>query len=237
MEKWAACGFNEEPIAWRQRMLELLRGAKCKGALDLGSTSDFTALALSFEHELALPATYILLPFFWLPEESSNKREAALREGYKVWVHQGFVKYTSGDTTDYDVVRADVNELGDRFAIEEIAVDRLFQGAQVCNQLMGDGFTISAHGQGFLSMARPTRQMEELYLQARIHHGNNPVLTWMASNTDVLTDPAGNMKPNKPDNENPFKIDGIVASIMSLGLMTVAPAKRSKYETQELARM
>jgi phage terminase large subunit-like protein len=56
----------------------------------------------------------------------------------------------------------------------------------------------------------------------------------MAGNMDVSTDAAGNMKPQKPDNQNPFKIDGIVGSIMALGRMAVAPAKRSKYETEEL---
>ena len=238
MGKWDDCGFGVEPVAWRKETIARLKGRECKGGLDLGSTSDFTALALAFESD-GLDGSdgsggYILLPWFWLPEESSNRREALLRQGYVVWVRQGIVKYTGGNTTDYDVVRADMNELADWFSIKEVAVDRLFQGAQVCTQLMGDGFAVTAHGQGYLSMASPTKRMEELYLQRRLHHGNNPVLKWMAGNMDVSTDAAGNMKPQKPDNQNPFKIDGIVGSIMALGRMAVAPAKRSKYETEEL---
>jgi phage terminase large subunit-like protein len=42
-------------------------------------------------------------------------------------------------------------------------------------------------------------------------------MNWMVSCTDIVSDPAGNIKPVKPDRGKSHKrIDGVVASIMAL---------------------
>jgi phage terminase large subunit-like protein len=69
-------------------------------------------------------------------------------------------------------------------------------------------------GQGFGSMAAPTKELLNLVLQRKIRHGNHPVLTWMADNMVVRQDPAGNVKPDKAKSTE--KIDGMVALIMGL---------------------
>jgi len=132
-------------------------------------------------------------------------------------VDQGYLTATPGNVTDYDHVRADVNEVGGHYRVLELAVDRLFQGAQLCTQLMDDGFEVIAFGQGYYSMAAPCKLFEEGVLSGRFEHGRNPILNWNAANVAVKTDPAGSMKPTKPGKSSPYKIDGIVASIMALG--------------------
>ena len=88
-------------------------------------------------------------------------------------------------------------------------------------------------GQGYLSMSPPMKELEKLVLEGAIVHNDNPVLKWMASNVAVLQDPAGNVKTNKDKSSE--KIDGIVAAIMAVGLMTVDPgADISIYETEGL---
>ena len=63
-------------------------------------------------------------------------------------------------------------------------------------------------------MAAPTKQFETLVLTKQVEHFGNPVLRWMLASTVVMTDPAGNIKPDKAKSSQ--KIDGIVASIMAL---------------------
>lgn len=212
MQKWAACGQGAEPVVWRKEQIERLKGKNCYAGLDLGSVSDFTAFVLAFP----MGDEWIVLPWFWLPESPTHEREQKLREHYRQWKDDGFLCYTDGDVVDYDRIRADIADIASQFWIEEVAVDRLFQGAQLCTQLQSDGHRIITFGQGFMSMAAPTKYLEELVLNGNIRHGNNPVLTWMASNTEVKTDPAGNMKPCKPERKNAYKIDGIVSTIMAL---------------------
>lgn len=227
MAAWDACGAGvDDPVKWRARTLEKLKGARCWGGLDLGSVSDFTAFALVFQDGDG----YYVLPWFWLPEETADGREDILRKMYRGWVDRGFISYTPGNVTDYGYMRQEIGLIGQQFMVQEIAVDRLFQGAGVCTDLHNDGFNVVAFGQGFFSMAGPSKHIEELVLNGKLQHGNNPVLRWMASNCGIKTDPAGNVKPVKPERKNPLKIDGIVASIMALGRAMVAPGE-SVYNT------
>ena len=72
----------------------------------------------------------------------------------------------------------------------------------------------SPFGQGYGSMAAPTKQFETLVLTKQVEDFGNPVLRWILASTAVMIDPAGNIKPDKAKSSQ--KIDGIVASIMAL---------------------
>jgi phage terminase large subunit-like protein len=51
-------------------------------------------------------------------------------------------------------------------------------------------------------------------LQNKLAHGNNPVMTWMASNVTAQLDKKDNIYPTKDVPAN--KIDGMVALIMAV---------------------
>lgn len=200
MEAWDKCGQN----------LPDLDGLPCYAGLDLSTTTDITALVLAFP---AGPIVY-LLPFFWVPGESILKRAKRDRVPYDLWQKQGFIEATSGNVLDYELIRARINALSERFHIKEIAIDR-WNATQLATQLAGDGFEVVGFGQGFASMSAPCKELEKRVLGQQIAHGNNPVLRWMASNVSVTTDAAGNLKADKAKSTE--RIDGIVASLMALG--------------------
>ena len=52
------------------------------------------------------------------------------------------------------------------------------------------------------------------YVSHQINHLVKPVLSWMAGNVVVTSDPAGNIKPDK--DKSIERIDGIVALMMAL---------------------
>jgi len=116
---------------------------------------------------------------------------------------------------DYAAIRYKINALSDVFDIREIAYDR-WNSSQLVNELLEDGADMVPLGQGFASMSGPSKEMEKLVLQGAWCHGDNPVLRWMASNTVVQVDPAGNIKPAK--NKSVEKIDGTVAEVMALAM-------------------
>ena len=63
---------------------DFLRGRMCYGGLDLSSTSDITALVLAFPPR-SDDEKYILLPFFWLPEDTLELRCRRDHVLYDVW--------------------------------------------------------------------------------------------------------------------------------------------------------
>ena len=192
--------------------LAALEGRDCYGGLDLSSTGDITALVLMFpprdEDE-----KYILLPFFWIPEETIPQRVKAASVPYDIWERQGYLLSTEGNVIHYDFIEKFINDLAEKYHIVEIAVDR-WNATQMIQNLEGDGFTMVPFGQGFASMSGPTKDFYRLLMEGQIIHGGHPVLRWMAGNVVVDTDPAGNIKVTKAKSKE--KIDGIVAAIMAL---------------------
>lgn len=192
--------------------LKSLEGRDCYGGLDLSSTGDITAFVLMFpprdEEE-----KYILLPFFWVPEETIPQRVKANSVPYDVWERQGYLMSTEGNVIHYDFIEKFIEELGEKYHILEIAFDR-WGATQMVQDLEGMGFTVVPFGQGYSSMSAPTKEFYKILMEGNMVHGGHPVLRWMAGNVVIDTDPAGNIKVTKARSKE--KIDGIVAAIMAL---------------------
>lgn len=192
--------------------LDSLRGRMCYGGLDLSSTSDITALVLAFPPRND-DEKYILLPFFWLPEDTLELRCRRDHVLYDVWQKQGFIQTTEGNVIHYGFIEKFIERLGETYNIREIAYDR-WNATQMVQNLEDMGFTMVPFGQGFKDMSPPSKELFKLLMEGNIIHGGNPVLKWMAGNVVMRQDPAGNIKPDKEKSGE--KIDGIVASIMAL---------------------
>lgn len=217
MDQWKAAKFDFKP--------EWFHGEPCYAGLDLASTQDVTALVLCFERDDA----YYWLPFFWVPEDACKDRERRNRTRFDEWIRRGHMYETPGAMTDYEFVKKKLNELKDIYDIREVAFDK-WNASQTANDLAEDGFTMVDFGQGYKSMSEPTKKLLGLLADKRIRHDGNPCLNWMAGNFAVETDAAGNLKPSKKKSTE--KIDGIVAGIMALGRMIVAPMEQgSVYDT------
>ena len=192
--------------------MEALKGRDCYGGLDLSSTGDITAFVLMFPPRTP-EEKYIMLPFFWIPEDTISQRVRRASVPYDVWYQQGYLMATEGNVIHYGFIEKVIEELGKTYHILEIAFDR-WGAVQMTQNLEGMGFTVVPFGQGFKDMSPPTKEFYKLLMEGRIIHGGNPVMAWMAGNVVVDTDPAGNIKPTKA--KSPEKIDGIVAAIMAL---------------------
>ena len=192
--------------------MDSLLGRDCYAGLDLSSTGDITAFVLMFPPRTE-DEKYIMLPFFWVPEDTIPLRVRRASVPYDVWKQQGYLMATEGNVIHYGFIEQFIEELGTKYHILEIAFDR-WGAVQMTQNLEGMGFTVVPFGQGYKDMSPPTKEFEKLLKEGRIIHGGHPVMRWMAGNVVVDTDPAGNIKPTKAKSTE--KIDGIVAAIMAL---------------------
>ena len=204
MEKWDKCAFAVDE--------DELEGRVCYGGLDLSSTTDITAFVLVFP-PLDDEDKYIILPYFWIPEDNLTLRVNRDHVPYDVWERQGFLQTTEGNVVHYGFIEQFIEQLGERFNIREIAFDR-WGAVQMVQNLEGMGFTVVPFGQGFKDMSPPTKELMKLVLEQKIAHGGHPVLRWNMDNIYIRTDPAGNIKADKEKSTE--KIDGAVATIMAL---------------------
>ena len=204
MDKWEKCKTEIDE--------DELEGRVCYGGLDLSSTSDITAFVLVF------PPTddddrYIVLPYFWIPEDNISTRVNKDHVPYDIWERQGFLETTEANVVHYGYIEKFIERLDERFNIREIAFDR-WGAVQMVQNLEGMGFTVVPFGQGFKDMSPPTKELMKLVLEQKIAHSGHPVLHWMMDNVCARTDPAGNIKMDKEKSTE--KIDGAVATVMAL---------------------
>lgn len=204
MDKWDKCAF-----AIRE---DDLKGRVCYGGLDLSSTTDITAFVLVFP-PLGEEDKYIILPYFWIPEDTLDLRVKRDHVPYDVWERQGYLQTTEGNVVHYGYIEKFIEQLGKKFNIGEIAFDR-WGAVQMVQNLESMGFTVVPFGQGFKDMSPPTKELMKLTLEQKIAHGEHPVLRWNMDNIFIRTDPAGNIKADKEKSTE--KIDGAIATIMAL---------------------
>ena len=226
LEKWAACGDAVDA--------EALKGRTCYGGLDLSSVSDITAWVLVFPPE-KIGGKYSVLCRFFVPEDNMRERAQKDKVPYPEWVRQGHITATPGGIIDYAYVLDTIRRDAENYNIAELAFDR-WGSQKITTDLQDIGFELEGRkslvqfGQGFASMAAPTKELEKMVLAGELAHGGQPVMTWMVSNTVIRTDPAGNMKPDKEKSTE--RIDGVVALIMGLSRAMLKTDTTSIYETR-----
>jgi phage terminase large subunit-like protein len=206
-----------------------LAGRTCWIGVDLSSVEDLTAVVAVFPDEGdADGSRYDVLPMFFLPEAGLAKKAENDRADYLRWKDEGFLKLTEGNVVDHSAIIAHVVELGQRYGVQEIAIDR-WNSTAVNTALQEEGFAINQFGQGFASMAAPVKELKRAILSGQFRHGGNPLLRMCFANVVAEKDAAENEKFTKDRARG--RIDGAVASAMAIGRIIANEAGPSPYET------
>jgi phage terminase large subunit-like protein len=186
-------------------------GRDCWAGVDLGSTSDLTAYALTFPDQET--DTYRTAWRFWVPEAampSLSKRTGGEAEG---WRKQGFLTVTPGNVIDNLVITQAILADAKRYRIKMVGHDP-WHAHDVMRRLEDEGIETCNVGQKFSSLSGPLKEMERLVKQKRYIHGGNPIMRWMIDNLTVKIDPVGNVMPDKATSFE--KIDGVTAAVVAL---------------------
>jgi phage terminase large subunit-like protein len=212
IEKWDACKGKIN--------IELLQKKACYGGLDLSSTQDITALILIFPSE----EEYVVLCFFFCPEENIIPRSHRDKIPYELWEKQGLLIATPGDIIDYGFVLEKIKECKKLYDLKEIAFDRA-RATELTQKLIDEGITIVPISQSQMQMNSPIVELEKLILGKKLNHGGDPILRWMCNNV-ALKKNAGGLVMFDKEKANE-KIDGMVALAMAVDRAMRHPLQRS----------
>ena len=186
------------------------------GGLDLSETNDLTALELVFPDKSGV---YHTKSFFWLPEEGLEERARKDRVPYDLWAKEGHLYTTPGKSVEYEFVADFISDLMNSYDIRKIAFDR-YNMRHLRPWLIKSGLSEAViddrfveFGQGYVSMGPALRHLESLLLNAKIRHGNHPILTMCAANSVVKRNEAGDRKLDKAKSRG--RIDGMVSLAMA----------------------
>ena len=228
---WTTSSESYLPLSdWQKCQGEVLTEGKCIVGLDLSIRDDFTAKAKVYKIE----GKYHVKLNFYIPKERVHERERELKVPLSGWIREGWITATAGNSIDYDFILHDIEN--DLEHTEAFCYDP-YQARYIVKRLEELGYEdVYPIRQGFLTISEPTARLLKLIRDGDIIHDGNPVLTWMIANISVLSDPAGNIKPNKKDANR--KIDGVAAIINTLAyLIHEDEPSVSVYEERGLRRL
>lgn len=218
MSDWDSCAtqFDEAQLA----------GLPCYLGIDLGETSDLTALT----------AVWLDKDEIWVrswayaPEEGAARRQRKDKVPYLDWARQGHIKLTPGDATDYDFMRREILRIVGEHKVQWVGYDP-YNASGLAQQLETDGLKLKRVPQSFYYMAEPTKRWEAAVVNHKLRHDSNPILTWAMSNCVVELDSNSNPRPSKRRSSE--KIDPVVAGIVALAVaIDAAPTVTSTPYTE-----
>ena len=203
MEKWDKCrGIAPD---------EELANMPCWIGLDLANKLDIAAMVMVF---VDANQNLHVKCHFYLPEEQIEVKSRTIGNMYQSWADSGYLTLTPGNVIDHDYIEEDIRAVCSEYDVQEIAFDP-WGGTQLSIALERDGFEMVEVGQTVKNLSEAMKETEANVFAGRLHHGDNPVLNWMASNIEVTVDRNENIFPRKADDHADNKIDGMVALFMA----------------------
>jgi phage terminase large subunit-like protein len=207
--------------------LDDLEGEPCWIAVDMGLTTDLTAVVACWRDG---DDGFQVAAWFFVPADNLQSR--AERDGvpYPRWAKDGYIIATLGNVTDYRAVESHIRGLCERFDVQEIVFDPAYAQA-VMGPLTDGGLPTATMRQGWVTMGPAIKELERAIVGRGFRHGGNPVLRWNFDNVAVETDKAGNKSFHKGKSKD--RIDGAVAAAMAVSRCAAADSGRSAYESDE----
>ncbi len=204
--------------------LEDLENDPCWIGVDLSSTSDLTAIVAAWRDG---NDGYIVVPWFFCPEDNLDRRTQQSGYPYSRWAEEGLIYATPGNVVDIRAVEDHIRDLCSRFDVREIAFDPHYARITMAN-LAEDGFPAIEMRQGWVTMGPAIKELEKSIIARRFQHGGNPVLRWNFDNIAIQDDGKGNLSFHKGKARD--KIDGAVATAMAVGRAVLGEDNRSIYD-------
>ena len=194
--------------------------------VDLSRVDDFTALAKTY---IFPNNTIYTTQHYYIPQDNVYERESELRVPLTKWILEGHITATPGATINYDYIQKDILENIDK-GVQEVCYDPYKAATLIQNIENASGFDDCVQiRQGYMTISEPTFNFRDYIKSGSLMHDGNPVTKWMVSNLTVITDAAGNIKPDKTKPNR--KIDGCAAIINTLARSLVYESEdESVYE-------
>ncbi len=206
--------------------LDKYEGETCFVGVDLGSTSDLTAVAKLIIRD----GLYHFKVDYYVPQMTLAERSE--RELYRYWSRHGMLHVTPGNVTDYDYITEDLLRVYDKLSVYYVGYDK-WNAVQWAIDATAKGLPLREYSQSIGNFNRPTKELERLLLSGCVIIDNNDITRYCFRNVTLKYDHNGNCKPDKGLG-NKRKIDGVVAMIMALGVYLDTPQYNQEiYTTNE----
>jgi phage terminase large subunit-like protein len=201
----------------------------CYAGLDLSSSIDLTAFAMTFVSEdgtICYNRTHC-----FLPEDNVQEAEKRDKMPYQQLQKAGLITLTSGNVIDFEEVSEWIQNAVKEYNIEYIACDR-WKLTDLVHYMPDLDYKFIEFSQGYKTMSPAIQHFERGIMETSLRIEENPIMNNHINNCSVKMDDNGNVKIVKVKRESGKHIDGVIASIMSYQI-ALDQMKFSKREVED----
>lgn len=195
--------------AWQKLSGQVVpaRRSQCYLGLDLSSRIDLSALVYFFPRP---DGTASIIPRFWAPRESLQRRDRNEAQSLESWALRGDLQLCDGEEIDFDLIKAEIARARKLYDVRAIGVDQWFAG-QLMQELGKDGVLVFEVPQTIRYVTVPTRELERLVITRQLTHDGNAVMKWCVTNAKIVKDNNDNVRASK--SKSAGRIDGLAALV------------------------
>lgn len=187
--------------------------------MDLGATSDLTALSLLWASEGIFYVDFQA----WIPEEAFKNAPKHVRSVYDQAAESGHLRVTEGNVSDHDAVYDYILNLAETEDLKEVAFDS-WSAVHLTSRLTEAKLPMVRYDQSMKAMSPASKEVELMVKHGNLKHLGKPFFNWAFNNCEVYMDVNENIKIRK-GSDPALKIDPIVAMIMAVGRATANGAQ------------
>jgi phage terminase large subunit-like protein len=215
--KWDEC-------ADKSLKIEDFLKQKCYVGLDLASKVDLTSFVSIFKKEIDDVWHYYIFDNTYIPAESIHNNVL-----YDNAEGAGHLIKTPGEAIHYPKIQDDLYSFSKKFKTSEVYFDP-WNATEFAQRMISKRVNMVEFRMTTANLSEPTKILDALMRQKRIHHNGSMLLRWCIGNVICKEDPAGNVFPKKSHDK--LKIDPVVSLIMALAGWITEEENRSVYETR-----
>lgn len=191
-------------------------GSYAIGGVDLSQSGDLTAASIILMHGKQYCEKHNLNPdvkyvysHYWIPADTVQEKIKSDHVPYDVWHDRGLVSYSGDNRIDYHDV---ANWFVDLYRNRKLCFMGVYydewSAKYFADEMTNKGFDMVNCRQGFRTLSQPCKFLELDFNVHKINYNADPVMRWCLTNTDIISDPAGNIKPVHPK-QRIKRIDGV----------------------------
>jgi phage terminase large subunit-like protein len=190
--------------------------ADCEVGIDLSVDNDFSAVSY-FIYLKNRKQGYIKTDYYFPKGQLATHPN---RELYKKWAEAGYLHLCEGNIIDYQQIVKDIWGYSKYLRIWKFGYDR-YKSAEFRNTLIAWGASkdqLFDYSQTAVHFTAPVLAMSRGIEKNYLVFEPNPITQFCFDNAVLVVDNMGNAKPFKKNDSEKTKIDGVITSLMALGM-------------------
>lgn len=191
--------------------VEDVKHLPASGGLDLSKTRDMSALTVTWvDGDERLQKTWL-----WVTEKYVGIHRDRAR--FEEWSDRGFLSIIPGEVIRESWIRERFEQLSGECSVECLVYDKTYAQSFIewLEESHPDVLAVE-FPQSSAFMEGPIDDFASQLIDGKLRHDGNPCMRWQAGHCETKENAKGHRILQKPSSNDPRKIDGMVASVMSL---------------------